>query len=143
MGLTEGIGFPFDPRVHEENAGQITTNVPANQSPTTEQTTTPKTTTPTTTTKLTTTTTATTTTTKTTTTTTTTTQTPPAFTPPSKYIENPHSGTCYMRYDSPAVNWWAARDACLNEGHDVRLATFKTSAAAEFLINDHNADKNS
>ena len=48
-----------------------------------------------------------------------------------------------MRYDSPAVNWWAARDACLNEGHDVRLATFKTSAAAEFLINDHNADKNS
>lgn len=42
-----------------------------------------------------------------------------------------------MRYETPYVNWYNARTACANEGHDVRFATFKTSAAAQFIIDDY------
>ena len=61
----------------------------------------------------------------------------PNFTQPDKYIYNPYSGTCYMRYDTPKLSWEDARTACMNEGYDVRFASFKTQEAAQFIIDDY------
>ena len=61
----------------------------------------------------------------------------PNFTQPDKYIYNPYSGTCYMRYDTPKLSWEDARTACDNEGYDVRFATFKTPEAVQFIIDDY------
>ena len=61
----------------------------------------------------------------------------PNFTKHDKYIHNPRSGTCYMRYKTPKLSWEDARAACENEGYDVRFATFKTQEAAQFIIDDY------
>ena len=61
----------------------------------------------------------------------------PNFTQPDKYIYNPYSGTCYMRYDTPKLSWEDARTACENEGYGVRVSTFKTQVAAQFIKVDY------
>ena len=61
----------------------------------------------------------------------------PNITKPDKYIHNPYSGTCYMRYDTSKLTWEDARTACENEGYDIRFATFKTQEAAQFIIDDY------